>query len=276
MQLHGGKHIFFPGLLLFGLIMGLMTGSCKKTGPASGDTAFKLSYGDSILYLQSQPGDRIVSPVQHRPGSYSSFPEGLILDPNTGAINVTQSETGLRYRVTHTDPNGVKTNTYVVISGLNYADKLFNISTGDSIIYPVYNADPNRPLPLTGSEFDINGEAVNAGCAINAVNGSINLSQSVRDELFGNNPENDDKIEVDVVYRLNDQSGKAMNKVRVKLYYYTSVNTVTQEMWQTLAEREQQGVFLQAGLGDDPGPAAVFTAKAVARPRPPCIVIIAN
>lgn len=276
MQFQPGSRFLLAIPFIAGLAFILTTVSCNKTGSVPGDPQFKLSYGDSILYLRSQPGDYIVNPVQHRPGSYTSFPEGIVVDPLTGAINVTQSETGLRYRITHTDPEGKQSIAYIVISGLNYADKLFSVSAGDSILYPVYNADPNRPVPLSGSVFDEGGEAINKGCAINITNGSINLSKSVRDGLFGSNPENDDKIEVDVVYRLNDNSGKALNKVRVKLYYYNSINTVTQEMWQTLQDREQQGVFLAAGLGEDPGPAAVFTAKAVAKPRPPCIVIIAN
>ena len=260
-----------------------MRKNSETNPPAGGNNAsYKLSYGDSVLYLSSQAGDRLVSPVQPRAGVYSSFPEGLVIDPATGIINVTQSETGLRYRVTHTATDGTISNTTIVISGINYSDKFYKLGT-DSICYPVYNADPSKVLPLSGSSFDVTGEANNSGCEVSTINGQINLAKSIREGLFGNNPDNDDKIEVDLLYKLNDPSGKATNRIRVKLYYYTSMATVTDEMIETLQEREQQGVFLRAGLDETLSPGEISTqqagmiaAKAVAKPRPPCIVIIAN
>jgi hypothetical protein len=282
-QMHKfGGHRFL--LLLFTVAISIL--SCDKNStyedPAGGNAGYKLSYGDSVLYLSSQAGDRYVSPLQPKPGVYSSFPEGLAIDPATGTINVTQSETGLRYRVTHTATDGTVTNTMIVISGINYSDKFYKLGT-DSICYPVYNANPTKILPLSGSLFDVTGEANNSGCEVATTNGQINLAKSIREGLFGNNPGNDDKIEVDVIYKLNDPSGKATNRIRVKLYYYTSMATVTSEMIQTLQEREEQGVFLRAGLDETLSPgeiatqqAGMISAKAVARPRPPCIVIIAN
>src|SRR6185503_12822737 len=100
--------------------------SCKKTVSEPGE--YKLSYGDSVLYLKNQAGDQIVYPTEHREGVYTAFPDGIEIDDMTGAINLSKSETGLRYRITHTTPDGKKTNTLVVVSGVNYTDKFYNLA----------------------------------------------------------------------------------------------------------------------------------------------------
>lgn len=227
-----------------------------------------LSYGDSILYLKPSASDYIVYPVNQQAGTYTAFPEGIEIDDNTGAINVSKSETGLRYRITHTAPDGTERTATVVLSGINFADRFYRLSQNDSIAEPIYNASTSRPLPVNGSVFDDGGLANISGCNIQTVNGKINLAQSVRNGLFGNNPSNDDRKDVEIVYRLNDNSNKAVNKLKVRLYYYTSMATVAPDLLQTLADREAGGVFLR-------GLSSSSTLQA-ARPRPPCVIIIAN
>lgn len=262
-------NLFLPLLPL--LILTWM-GCSKSTGPTG---AYKLSYGDSIIYLKAQSGDHIVSPTEHRPGTYSGFPEGIEIDDNTGEINVSKSETGLRYRITHVSPSGETTTTMVVLSGITYFDKFYNLSLGDSIAAPVYNASENRPLPLTGSVFDSDNTANSGGCSVKTTNGQINLAESLRNGIFGANPSNDDKREFDIVYKLNDNSGKATNKIRVKLYYYDSMANVAPDLLQTLQEREDQDVFLRVNNGN-PFNYIGGTARttALAKPRPPCVIII--
>lgn len=262
-------------LLCFGLALTWL--SCDKpnndgNGPSG---PYMLSYGDSILYLKPQGGDYVVRPTEVRPGSYEGFPEGIEIDDKTGEINVSKSETGLRYRITHTAPDGTLTETMVVLSGITFTDKYYNLSQNDSIALPVYNALASRVLPVAGSVFDEGGGAQASGCDVQTVNGRINLAKSVRDGLFGANPKNDDRRDIDIVYRLNDGSNKAANKLRVRLYYYTSMATVADDLKQTLKEREDDGVFLR-----DSRATASTTEQGkiqrLAKPRPPCVVIIAN
>jgi len=244
--------------------------SCKKE-PALQDE-YKLSYGDSILYLRNA-GNNIIYPIEQREGSYSSFPEGLQIDESTGAIDLADSETGLRYRVTHTDPAGKKTSTLIVVSGINYTDKYYNLSQGDTIARPIYNAEESIALPVSGSIFDDGSMANNSGCSVKTVNGEINLAETMRNGFLAY--VNDDKREIDIVYRLNDRSDKAQNKIRVKLYFYHSMATVAPDLLETLRERDEMGVFLvnQPIL---PGSGGSARALAEAKPRPPCIIIIAN
>ena len=257
----------------------LILGSCSKNSNNSGP--YKLSYGDSVLYMKNQSNDYIVYPTEQRAGTYYGFPDGIEIDDNTGAINVSKSESGLRYLITHISPQGDTSRTMVVLSGITYFDKYYNLSLGDSIAAPVYNASIVNVLPVSGSDFDSDNTANSGGCSVKTTNGQINLAESLRNGIFGANPSNDDKREFDIVYKLNDQSGKARNKIRVKLYYYDTMNDVAQDLLETLQERTDQGVFLQANhgsiLGNPTGEARGSTTlrtAGIAKPRPPCIIII--
>jgi hypothetical protein len=243
--------------------------SCDKT--SSNDQPYSLGYGDSVLYMKPASGDYIVYPTTTREGVYEGFPEGIEIDDKTGAINISKSETGLKYRITHTSPNGTVTTTRVILSGITFFDKFYDLSQNDSIAFPVYNTNTTNTLPLAGSIFDDGGGANSSGCDVKTVNGQINLAQTVRNGLFGNTPANDARRDIEIVYRLNDGSNKAVNKLKVRLYYYTSMATVAPDLMQTLQDRQTAGVFLKGTVTE-----VVEQAVQAAKPRPPCVIIIAN
>jgi hypothetical protein len=258
-------------VLLFTILLLSVTAwmSCNK--PADGTIpAYKLSYGDSILYLKPS-GSNIIYPAEHRAGTYSGFPDGIEVDDITGAINIENSETGLRYRITHTAPDGTITTTMVVLSGVTFTDHFFRLSQGDSVANPVYNASTSRILPISGSNFDEGNVANGGGCSVRTDNGKINLSESVRNGVFGHIPVNDDKKEVEIKYRINDGSGKSLNKLKVLLYWYNTMADVPQYVWDILNDRASQGVFLRGSM-----PGGTDIVNQLAKPRPPCIIIIAN
>lgn len=224
---------------------------------------YTLSYGDSIIYLQPQTNDYVIFPTETRPGTYTGFPEGIEIDDITGAINVSKSETGLRYRITHTATDGTVTSTKIVLSGITFPDKYYHLSQNDSIAFPVYNADPSRTLPMAGSIFDEGNGANTGGCSVTTTNGQINLAQSVRNGIFGTIPQNDVRKDFEIVYRLNDGSNKAVNKLKVRLYYYERMADVPADLLEILQDREDQGVFLRLN-----------GMARIAKPRPPCVIIV--
>ena len=255
------------------ITLAFLWASCEKSSDLPGGS-FKLSYGDSILYLKPVSGDYIVYPTEQRTGIYSGFPEGIEIDETTGAINISKSETGLRYRITHVSPQGDTTRTMVVLSGITFTDHFYRLSSGDSVAHPVYNAHPNRILPLNGSVFDEGSLANTGGCAVRTDNGKINLAESIRNGVFGANPRNDDKKEIEIKYRINDGSSKSLNKLKVLLYWYNSMADVPQYVWDILNDRASQGVFLRNSI--DPAGNVVVQTEQLAKPRPPCVIIIAN
>jgi len=253
----------------------IITGiSCNKSKDVT--PSFTLSYGSPVIYLKSQSTDYIVYPTQTSPGTYSAFPEGIEIDDNTGAINVSKSETGLKYKITHTATNGDTTSTIVLLSGIQFLDKFYRLSQNDSIAFPIYNGSSANSLPLSGSSFDDNNNANSGGCSVKTTNGQINLAQTVRNGIFGVVPQNDAKQEFEIQYKLNDQSGKAQNKIKVKIYYYNTVADVAPDLLQTLNDRQSQGVFLEMNnsTNANASPARVGSVSAIAKPRPPCVIII--
>lgn len=249
--------------------------SCnKESDVVETPQPYAVSYTDSIIYLKPSTGDYIVNPVTTAPGVYSGFPEGIEIDDNTGAINVSKSETGLRYRIIHTATDGKVTTTMVVLSGITFTDHYFHFSTGDSVARPVYNANKSRVLPLSGSSFDEGNVASTGGCDIKTANGQINLAQTVRNGIFGSTPQNDVRKDFDIEYRLNDASGKSLNKLRVRLYYYNTMADVPADLLTTLQDRDDNGVFLRPGAAATTNGA--IAVERVTKPRPPCVIIIAH
>ena len=264
-------------ILIATLISGILF-SCKKDSMTS-TQAYQLSYGDSILYLRSQPSDYIVYPIEQKTGQYFGFPDGIDVDQASGAINVSKSETGLRYRITYVSPQGDTSKTMIVISGINFLDKFHHLSQGDSIALPIYNASIDRIVPLNGSTFDDGNNANSGGCSVKTINGQINLAQTVRNGVFGATPQNNANQEFDIYYRLNDNSNKALNKIRVKMYYYSTMNDVAPDLLQTLQDRSNDGVFLGATYQPIPNASSTMRTlgtRKTAKPRPPCVIIIAN
>ena len=271
---------FWKYLVAIGLLLVIF--SCKKDPGTTTvvPPGFTLNYGDSVFYLNDQPEDYIIKPVQALAGQYSGFPEGIEIDPATGAINVSKSETGLRYRITFL-PNGSadSISTILVISGINFLDGFYKLTTADSVLKPLYNAGRGAAIPGSGSGtlFDEGSNCNTAGCTVNVSNGIINLAQTVRNGVFGSTPSNNDRHEFLMNYRINDKSGKALNSLKVKLYYFDSINDVTQEAYDIIQSRD--GTIFKTNLSNKGSalnrPFGVAGTKP-SKPRPPCIFILAR
>lgn len=234
-----------------------------------------LSYGDSIIYLKNTSGgDHIVSPVNGKRGDYSSYPDGLEIDDETGAINVSESETGLRYRVTYRSPSGETESTMILLAGINYPDKYYRLSQGDSISYPIYNASPQRQLP--GGTFDEGNQASMQGTAITGTNGQINLAKTIRNGFFGSNPRNDDQEEIEIAYRVNDNSGRSLQRIKVIIYYYRTLNDVPDYLKEILAAREGMIFGLNPTTPISESLPSARLSNLARKPRPPCVIVIAQ
>jgi hypothetical protein len=273
-----------PGTIL---LLAFLLAACSKDDtpvppvtPPVIPPGFTLSYGDSVFYLQNQVADYIVKPVASSlTGTYTGFPEGIELDPLTGAINVSKSEMGLRYRISFV-PTGSKDTikTTILLAGINFLDGFYKLTTADSILRPVYNGNTSNPVPgvNNGSVFDEGKGCNSAGCNVNLSDGTINLAQTVRNGIFGAVPTNNERKEFEMFYRLNDKSGKALNSLKVKLYFYKTMADVTPEIYDIITSRDgtilRNGSF--GGAAINTAANRVFNANKTAKPRPPCIFIV--
>ncbi len=261
--------------ILFFLFVGILFGEACKKAVSTPDPVPPVppvfTYGDSVLYQKNQSNDYIVTPTNGLTGKYLSFPDGLVIDGNTGAINVTKSETGLKYMVAFIP--GATTDTafqFITLSGINYMDGFYVLTGNDSIAYPVYNATPGATIPNlnNGSLFDLGSNCNSQGCTVSTGTASINLSQTVRNGVFGATPSNNDRHEFDLNYQINDKSNLAANKLKVKLYYFKTMADVTQEAFDIINSR--QGTIIPSS---NAVPSSALTSTA-AKPRPPCIFIV--
>ncbi|MBC7510143.1 MAG: hypothetical protein H7320_15570 [Ferruginibacter sp.] len=267
------------------LMVFITVSSCQKDNspaPVVPPTDLTLNYGDSIFYLQNQSSDYIITPTQSKPGIYTGFPEGIDIDGSTGAINISKSETGLRYRITFKADGATDSiSTLILISGINFLDGFYKLNTADSVAKPIYNARNTNAIPGTnnGSVFDEGSNCNGAGCKVDVSSGTINLAQTVRNGVFGSTPSNNDRKEFLMNYRINDKSGKALNTLKVKLYYFDSINDVTQEVYDIISSR--QGTLLRYNsLSYEPlsnfRPSGTAGVSKPSKPRPPCIFILAR
>lgn len=260
-------------VLIFMMFASLL--ACKKK-PASDNPQpanKSLSYGDSVFYLKST--SYIISPQTARSGTYSAFPNNLNINNSTGAITVGlkgndgQSQTGLRYKIKFTSANNETDSAYIVISGINYVDRFYNLSNNDSTIFPIYNADQTKELPSGGYSGDNK-------LALNSLTGQINVKETIRRGFFDNQINTSWK-QTTIKYNTNDNSANANNSIDIILYYYNSANDVPSNVSALMQAHQRMAV----GVNGQAVPSTVGAVDnnlssdlSLSKPRPPCIVIV--
>jgi hypothetical protein len=288
------KRTLLPGSMIL-LIFILLTIACKKSVESvtpvvvtSSDSAHILSvvpypqtplqecnnapdYGDSIVFLQPTTGsDYYVYPKTNQgiSGTYLSWPQGLSMDPKTGIIDLTASETGERFSV-----GFVKTGTndtcmsQLIVGGAAYMDSVYVLSQSDTTSIPYFNADPYQPSPCSssgsqgqGCQFDYNNYAKNQGIIIDQKTGFIDLKKTTQ-KLNLATLINGFSMTTRIYYKLNDNSNNASQMIQVKLMYYAHKSDVPANI---LSQISQNLINTLSNLLISKGPSA----------RPPLIVIV--
>ena len=239
------------------------------------------NYGDSILYLKPKAGgDFFVSPINNSgvQGTYLSWPEGLKINQNSGVINLSQSETGVRYKVAFVKSGTTDTCiSQLIIGGMTYLDNIYVLEQNDTLAKPVFNADPFLTSICDASDDsdypDSNANGNNK-CAfddaapgqkanelklrVRTKSGIINLKKSVADGLFGPVLRNGDSKRVPIQYRLNDGSQKAVQTLTVQVIYYDKVSSIPVSLIQEVSSKRNNMYTYQIVNG---------------KPRPPLLVI---
>jgi hypothetical protein len=254
--------------------------ACQKheaTDNPTNPTNSKLSYGDSIFYLKSS--SYTISPATAKTGTYTAFPNNLNINSSTGAITVTlkgndgQSQTGLRYKIKFTSASNETDSTYITISGITYVDRFYDLSKNDSIIYPIYNADISKQLPV--GNYNVSNDNK---LALNGTNGQINIKETIRRGYFDNQL-NASWKQTTIKYSANDNSNNANNNLDIILYYYNSINDVPSNVSALM----QAHLRMAVGINTNAVPSTtgaidnnLSSDLSLSRPRPPCIVIVGH
>jgi len=212
-------------------------------------------------------------------GTYTAYPDNLLIDPTTGNITVAimglggESQTGLKYKIKFKAAgSGFVDSTFIIISGINYLDKIYNLSQNDSIVNPVYNAGISNSIPAGTYGIQADNEL-----SINPANGQINLKECIRKGLFNLPVENGEWEEVTITYKSNDNSQGATNRIDVALYYYRTINDVPSNISQVMQAHQARVLGVpQTPIPNTLGPIDNDLPDNISltKPRPPCVIVI--
>jgi hypothetical protein len=247
-----------------------------------------IAYKDTLFFLENLKDDLKINPLVKRDGEYGAFPEGLEINESHGEINISKSESGLRYIVFFIPKNSKDTCfTHLAISGVDYLSKIYLLDKGEKIAAPIYNNNPSFGIPGVNtktSEFDddedddngngsldepLPGQQVIAqGLDISKIDGKIILDNSLRKGLLGTSPKNGSTKKLKLFYRLDDKSGKALNKIELEFHYFEKESDVPKSLKDKIFENQNSHFNPNFGLKY----ARIF--RIFRKPRPPQIVIV--
>ena len=236
-------------------------------------------YGDSIIFIHPSGTDYIVTPVNHPDtGTYFAWPQGMVINKNTGAINVTKSEGGLRYNIGYVKKGTTDTCMQtLILAGVSYADSLYVLNNNQRYAEPYYNADPTLTSVCSGSgipggstcSFDINGQAASQYVILDHNTGIIDLKNTAS-KAFGLIPLNGTTVTTTIAYQLNDNSNMAVQKITVYLIYYNKKSDVPASLLSLVTDKLNKilnQVLLINLLGDN------SQQMKTGNPRPPIIIV---
>jgi|SRR5882724_3674085 len=203
--------------------------------------AYAPNYGDSIIFPQPTNQDYIITPINNPgTGKYFSWPEGMVIDSLTGAINITKSETGERYAIGFVKQGTTDTCLQtLIIGGAAYMDSVYVLADNQTTASPYYNADPFLAPVCSGSnvsgsgcQYDVTGDAASKKIIVDHNTGVIDLKKTLNGGLlggaFGLLPADGQTIQTTIYYRLNDASNNALQHITVQMMFYnrkSQINT---------------------------------------------------
>jgi hypothetical protein len=236
------------------------------------------NYGDSIIFLQPSTADYIVAPINHPDtGTYFAWPQGMVIDINTGAINVSKSEGGLRYNIGYVKKGTSDTCLQtLILAGVSYEDSLYVLNSNQYFAQPYFNADPNLTSICNSSNgpggntcaFDVNGQAASQHIIIDHNTGIIDLKHTAN-LAFGLIPLNGTTVTTTMSYQLNDNSNMAPQNITLQFVYYNKKSDVPAALLSLVTDKLNK-VLDQLLLINLPGSSSQQKAG---NPRPPIIIV---
>jgi hypothetical protein len=248
----------------------------QQTAPQNSCPSLPI-YGDTIIYPQPTNGsDYTVNPVNN-PGSgkYLSWPVGMVLDSTTGEIDVTASQTGMKYIMGFVKSGTTDTClSYLTIGGAAYADSVYVLSENEDYAVPYFEANPtdlNLCQTSNACSFDVTGSAAAMHVVVNTSTGAINLEQTLNGPpglggllggAFGILPVNGQTITTTIYYKIGDDpSNNALQNISVQLVYYDDTQLINIGLLNTVITKLDN---LTSGN-------EISTST---NPRPPLVVIV--
>ncbi len=230
-----------------------------------------------MIYPQPAIGqDNMLSPV-NSPGSgqYFAWPAGLVIDHNTGIIDLSKSQTGMKYAIGFVPAGTTDTClSSLVLGGASYLDSVYVLVNGSTKALPYFDANPSLASNCDGSgngsgcKFDVNGIAAGLRVSVNNSSGEIDLKKTLEGNgntggAFGLTPFDGQTVTVPIYYQLKHGSNNAMQVINVQLMYFDSKASMQASLLSNLDLR----LFNALNY---------LLISTSANPRPPILVITRN
>lgn len=269
------KQIWVYICLFWMVLIFSCTKDASSDGPIDPPSSSKLSYGDSVFYINK--ADYIISPNISQSGTYTAFPDNLQIDQSTGKIMISvegkdgkATQTGLRYRIIFKPSAGDPDTTHIILAGINFQDRIYDLTKNQAFANPIYNATPSLSIPA-------GNYSASDKVSINSATGQIDLKKTLENGLFNATPENNDWRLVTIEYETNNGSNIIKNDLDVVMYYYTAIDKIPSNVSATM--KAHQNLLLGVPSIDIPVTSgaideSVKSIVSVSKPRPPCIIII--
>jgi len=265
-----------------------------------------LSYGDTLFSASVTGNEKKIIPLirPSKPGYFAASSPGLELDSATGRINLSKSESGLRYEVYYLSFNkDVIASTSITVSGIDYQDGIYDLSSDapeQQFVAPIYDMSPGAPLPCNNGngqlckfdETDLNGDNIadyiganNSKLIVDTSTGVIDLKKSLEAGVFGPVPPgsglsflNGRKKDVTIYYRLSDSNTRTLKKITLRLVYFQSRALVPESMQLEIDSRNKRYLLEpgSAASGSDVDQLTLSYYYYSTPKRPPLIVIVSG
>jgi hypothetical protein len=231
-------------------------------------------YGDSLVYMQPAAGqDAILTPLNNPgTGKYYAWPTGMAIDNTTGVIDLSKSQTGMKYVIGFVPAGTTDTClSTLIVGGASYYDSVYVASSGGVKAVPYFNANPAGGSNCdgqgngSGCSFDVTGSAEAASVFVNNSSGEIDLQktldgQSNQAGVFGANPVDGQTVTATIYYQIKQGSNNAMEHIDVQFMYYSSASSIPASLMNSLNTK----------LNNALSGTLISTS---ANPRPPLVII---
>lgn len=242
-----------------------------QTAPLAGCSVLPI-YGDTIIFPQPTINgqDYIMNPVNSPgTGKYFAWPQGMVIDPNTGAINLTKSETGMQYAIGFVKDGTTDTCLQkLVVGGAAYLDSVYVLADGATQAAPYFDANTLLPSVCAGNgcTFDVTGSAASKKVIVNTLSGVIDLQKTLNGTgllggAFGLLPISGSSLNADIYYKLNDASNNALQHITVQIEYYDSKALISGGLLGSIVNKLNNAI-------------SGNMISNYANPRPPLIIIV--
>ncbi|MES2730725.1 MAG: hypothetical protein V4714_03220 [Bacteroidota bacterium] len=206
---------------------------------------YKPDYGKPVAYLG---GDNKIRPINRPPceGFFSAYPSSLAIDQYTGEIDLSKSNTGVRYTIVFTDCDKRESSARLIISGIDYDSRIFSLSSTkqeEYIAKPFYNAHPKN-WEYKGKFNIIPKEpkptADLQGLVIDPDTGQVDLKATILNGALGFGdktnaqgqrlPANGASKEFKIYYELEDDSKNALNYTPFVIHFFNTREDIPKDL----------------------------------------------